>query len=67
MAFIQARGRGRDRGSGGGRLVEPLQTPGYGNDTCLTIPGVAHVLSLNRQAATVNVVLQNDAIGTTDI
>jgi hypothetical protein len=46
-----------------GRLVEPLG----GGDTFLTIPGVAHALSLNCQAANANAALINDAFGTTDI
>jgi hypothetical protein len=46
-----------------GRLVEPLN----GDDTFLTIPGVAHAISLNCQAGNANAELVNDAFGTTDI
>jgi hypothetical protein len=46
-----------------GRLVEPLN----GGDTFLTIPGVAHVISLNCQAANANAALINDPPRTTDV
>jgi hypothetical protein len=46
-----------------GRRVEPLN----GNDTFLTIPSVAHAISLNCQAGGANAELINDASGTTDV
>jgi hypothetical protein len=45
-----------------GRLVEPLN----GHGTFLTIPGVAHAISLNCQAANAQAQLVNDVVGTTD-
>lgn len=49
-----------------GRLVEPIPS-GFPTPTFLTIPGIAHVIVLNCQAANANAEIHNDSGGATDI